>query len=123
MPSNLPPSGESHIEAAFRRLAKQHHPDVQPKDEAAQLAAAAKMAELVEAYDALLDDDLAVRLQDGPRRARSIAATVRRRKYDRVHDISKACRRGRSRKAAPRSLVGRRSRLATGPGQGPEGKR
>lgn len=52
------------IKARFRALAKVHHPDAQPREDAAQLAAAARMAELIEAYDALMDDGLAARMQD-----------------------------------------------------------
>jgi len=44
------------IKSRFRDLAKQYHPDKNPSADAAE-----KMSELVEAYDALLDGDLAAR--------------------------------------------------------------
>lgn len=64
------------VKARFRALAKLHHPDVQPMGEESQLQAAARMAELVEAYDALMDDDLADRLQDNAVAASCEAFTV-----------------------------------------------
>lgn len=60
VPVGAPPAT---VKARFRHLAKLHHPDTQPQQEDTQNRAAARMAELVEAYDALMDDDLAGRLQ------------------------------------------------------------
>lgn len=59
---NSPPSV---IKARFRDLAKKYHPDAAPRDEVAQRNASAKMAQLVGAYDALMDDDLSVRMRAG----------------------------------------------------------
>ncbi|MCC5952446.1 MAG: DnaJ domain-containing protein [Acidimicrobiia bacterium] len=46
-------SSPAQAERAYRRLAKQHHPDRAARDPAAQTAAAARMAELNEAIEAV----------------------------------------------------------------------
>mmetsp|Transcript_171307 Transcript_171307/g.549157 ORF Transcript_171307/g.549157 Transcript_171307/m.549157 type:complete len:305 (-) Transcript_171307:119-1033(-) len=82
-----PRASQSVVKARFRELAKVHHPDAQPREEVTQLASAAKMAELIEAYDALMDDDMAARVQASAVASSCAAFTLEELVAGGLHDV------------------------------------
>ena len=56
----------AHIKAAWRKLARAHHPDLTGDDPAASRVATRKMAEINNAYAALIRDIQAAEAERGP---------------------------------------------------------
>ena len=50
-------ASQATIKAAWRRLAREHHPDVSGRDDTATRAATRRMAQINAAYEALRDGD------------------------------------------------------------------
>jgi hypothetical protein len=71
-------AGMAAVKAAWRRLARAHHPDVAAADPSAARAATAQMAEINAAYDALRHDDAERRagLRSAGRRERDAAGAA-----------------------------------------------
>ena len=73
------------IKAAFRRLAKQYHPDVNTTH--SRKESEARMAELIDAYDRLMDDDFGGRIGDSRVALACEMYTIPELRMDRLHDV------------------------------------
>ena len=73
------------IKAAFRRLAKQYHPDVNTTH--SRKESEARMAELIDAYDRLMDDDFGGRIGDSRVALACEVYSIPELRIDRLHDI------------------------------------
>ena len=73
------------IKAAFRRLAKTYHPDVNTSH--SRKESEARMAELIDAYDRLLDDDFGGRIGDSRVALACEMYTIPELRIDRLHDV------------------------------------
>ena len=73
------------IKAAFRRLAKKYHPDLNPTHSIKE--SEARMAELIEAYDRLMDDDFGGRIGDSRVALACEMYTIAELRMDRLHDV------------------------------------
>ena len=73
------------IKAAFRRLAKQYHPDVNTTH--SRKESEARMAELIDAYDRLMDDDFGGRIGDSRVALACEMYTIPELRIDRLHDV------------------------------------
>ena len=85
-----PDATTAQIKSAYRKLAKQYHPDVNDSPDAAE-----RFREITEAYDTLTDPD-------------------RRRRYDRLHGTRTGTS-GTSGPSAGNTSSGHRTRTRTGP--------
>ncbi len=112
-------ASQATIKAAWRRLARQHHPDVSGPDDASTRAATRRMAQINTAYEALRDGDV---------RAARVGSAARSRGAGSANaaDLGQARRRGGPPRPRPgRPLTGRldttdtfrgRNRTTTPPG-------
>ena len=73
------------IKAAFRRLAKQYHPDVNATH--SRKESEARMAELIDAYGRLMDDDFGGRIGDSRVALACEMYTIPELRIDRMHDV------------------------------------
>ena len=76
---------EEDIKAAFRRLAKQYHPDLNTTH--SRKEGEALMAELIDAYEQLLDDDFGGRIGDSRVALACEMYTISELRMDRLHDV------------------------------------
>jgi hypothetical protein len=73
------------IKTVFRRLAKKYHPDLNPTHPRKE--SEARMAELIEAYDRLMDDDFGGRIGDSRVALACEMYTIAELRMDRLHDV------------------------------------
>ena len=73
------------IKAAFRRLAKIHHPDLNTTHSRSE--SEERMAELIDAYDHLMDDDFGGRIGDSRVALACEMYTIPELRIDRLHEV------------------------------------
>mmetsp|Transcript_13035 Transcript_13035/g.28793 ORF Transcript_13035/g.28793 Transcript_13035/m.28793 type:complete len:316 (+) Transcript_13035:211-1158(+) len=78
-------ASKQEIKSTFRRLAKKYHPDVNTTH--TRTESEALMAELVDAYDQLMDDDFGGRIGDSRVALACEIYTIPELRMDRLHDV------------------------------------